>query len=326
MVLWDEIQQQPTVLAGMLESNRSASEAIAEWLAEQDISYVVIAARGTSDNAARYAQYLWGARNRMPVALAAPSLFGSFQSPPRLDHALVVGISESGQSPDLVAVLDEARRQGRPTLAITNHRVSPMAVAATKTFTTQLLAVAMLSAALGSDREMVRQLALVPTKITEVLARSETIDAVAEKMANIDRCVVLGRGYHHATAHEWALKLQELAYLVAHPYSTADFRHGPLAIVEPGLPVLAVATEGTLYEDVRDLLIEVRGRGAEVVAISDRADCPADHLITIPGGLPERLHPIEAIVAAQLFTYHLSLAKGIDPDRPRGLRKVTRTR
>jgi glucosamine--fructose-6-phosphate aminotransferase (isomerizing) len=137
--------------------------------------------------------------------------------------------------------------------------------------------------------------------------------------------VAVGRGYNHATAFEWALKIAELSYLVAQPFSAADFRHGPLALVEPGLVVLAVATDGPLYSDVVELIEVVRRGGAHVVAISDRDDCPADELVVLPGNLPEWLTPIPITVAAQLFTYHLTVARGLDPDDPRAIHKVTKT-
>ena len=341
MSLWEEIQSQPEVLGTLATSQMEPAREIAAWMAEQDFSYVVMAARGSSDNAARYAQYLWGARNRLNVALAAPSLYGPYRSPPDLGASLVVGISQSGESPDLLAVLTEGKNQGRPTLAITNRVDSPMArladqhldlaagpemaVAATKSYTTQLLAIGALSAAISGDAGMTEELQLVAPAVSRVLAKADGMMPPAQTLSSKDRCVVIGRGFHHSSAHEWALKIAELSYLVAQPFSAADFRHGPLAMVEPGLPVLAIATDGPLFDDVSDLLAQIREVGAEVVAISDRGDCPADHLIGLPTGLPEWLSPIPAIVAAQIFTYHLTRAKGADPDRPRRLKKVTRT-
>ncbi|MDH5293484.1 MAG: SIS domain-containing protein, partial [Acidimicrobiia bacterium] len=125
MTMYDEILQQPDVVARLLENNAPTFQRLAPFVAGS--SYALIAARGTSDNAARYAQYAWGARNRLSVGLAAPSLFGPYAGPPSLESAAVVGISQSGESPDLIAVLSEARRQGRPTLTITNHPDSPLA-------------------------------------------------------------------------------------------------------------------------------------------------------------------------------------------------------
>jgi glucosamine--fructose-6-phosphate aminotransferase (isomerizing) len=341
MSLWEEIMSQPRILSGFIKTQWDEVQAAADWMSRKKWSYVAIAARGSSDNAARYAQYLWGAHNHLNIALAAPSLFTLTDSPPSLDGSLAVGISQSGESPDLLAVLETANAQGRPTLAITNSPDSPMAaladrhldlsagaeraVAATKSYTSQLLAVAVLSAAMADRGEPATPLMAVPEAVGRVLDRAEEIRPAVLALRDETRCVVIGRGYQHATAFEWALKIAELSYLVAQPFSAADFRHGPLAMVEPGLVVLAVATDGPLFDDVADLLTVVRQGGARVVAISDRDDCPADDLILLPAGLPEWLTPIPATVAAQVFSYHLTVARGIDPDNPRGLHKVTKT-
>ena len=339
MTLWDEINSQTQVLATAYERLRAEAAALGKWIRGLEASYVVLAARGSSDNAGRYAQYLWGARNRLSVALTTPSLFGAYASPPNLDGALVVGISQSGESPDLLRVLEEANRQGRPTLAITNNAESPMAhlatrslelgvgveraVAATKTYSGELLAIALLSSAIANE-DHEEEFGSLPAVVDEVLSGQEQIGRAAVSLASHDRCVVIGRGFHHATAYEWALKIAELSYLVAQPFSSADFRHGPMALVEPDLAVLAVATEGPMFSEVSGLLEEIKSAGAKVVAISDRDDLPAQYLLKIPS-TPEWLSPIPAIVAAQVFTYHLTVARGHDPDRPRGLRKVTRT-
>ena len=339
MTLWAEINSQPQALAMAYERLRTEVGPLGQWIRESGATHVVLAARGSSDNAGRYAQYLWGARNRLSVALTTPSLFGAYASPPNLEGALVVGISQSGESPDLLGVIEEANRQGRPTLAITNNADSPMArlanrslaigvgeeraVAATKTYTGQLLAIALLSAAIANE-EQAEPFGRIGPFVEEVLATQDRVKQVALRLASHDRCVVIGRGFHHATAHEWALKIAELSYLVAQPFSSADFRHGPMALVEPGLAVLAVATDGPLFAELSDLLEEIRSAGAQVVAISDRDDLSTDYLLRIPT-TPEWLSPIPAIAAAQVFTYHLTVARGYDPDRPRGLKKVTRT-
>ncbi len=341
MSLWDEILSQPRVLGAFLEDRWHEVVSVADWISTKSFSYVVMAARGSSDNAARYAQYLWGAHNHLNVALAAPSLYTLFHSPPGLEDALVVGISQSGESPDLLAVLESGNAQGRPTLAITNNPDSPMAtladchldlaagpelaVAATKTYTSQLLAIAALSAAMAGDDGLTTLLRKVPVAVNQILDDAELIRPAVLALRDQTRCVVIGRGYNHATAFEWALKIAELSYLVAQPFSAADFRHGPMALVEPGLVVLAVATDGPLFEDLADLLRVVRRNGARVVAISDRDDCPADALVRLPQGLPEWTTPIPATVAAQVFTYQLTVARNDDPDRPRHLHKVTKT-
>lgn len=343
MSLWEEIAEQPAVLERMLAANAAAAIEVGRRVEAVAPRYAVVVARGTSDNAARYAQYVWGARNRLPVALAAPSLVGVYGTPPDLSAGLVVGISQSGRSPDLVAVVEEGRRQGAPTLAITNDPASPLAaaadhvidlcageeraVAATKTYTAQLAAVAMLSRAFAGEGPAGPDLAAVAPAVAGVLADPGPLEQLTPVLVGTDRCAVLGRGFNYATAHEWALKLQELTYVLAQPFSVADFLHGPVAVVEPGFPVLAVAVAGPAFEQTRDVLARLEAeRGARVVAVSDRDDLVAGSRLRVPAGLAEWLTPIPAIVAAQLFTHRLAVARGLDPDAPRGLRKVTLTR
>jgi glucosamine--fructose-6-phosphate aminotransferase (isomerizing) len=161
--------------------------------------------------------------------------------------------------------------------------------------------------------------------VDAVLHNEGGAEAAAATFADIEHCAVLGRGYNHATAFEWALKLQELTYVVAQPFSTADFLHGPIAVIEPGYPVLAVSVRGPTHEDLVAVLDRARSLGARVLTISDDPGLGAGMIATIPDGLEEWLTPIPAIVAAQIFCHRLTLARGLDPDRPRGLSKVTRT-
>jgi glucosamine--fructose-6-phosphate aminotransferase (isomerizing) len=203
-----------------------------------------------------------------------------------------------------------------------------LAVAATKTYTTQLLTVAMLSAALAGDDDAGAALDLVPAAIAGALALDDAIAAAAARYREMARCVVLGRGFHYATACEWALKLEELTYAVAEPYSTADFRHGPLAIVGSDFPVLAAVPSGAVFDDALALLTKVvRERGADLVVISDRDEALAlaRTPLRLAVALPEWLRPIADVVPAQLFCYHLARAMGRDTEAPRGLSKVTRT-
>jgi glucosamine--fructose-6-phosphate aminotransferase (isomerizing) len=343
MSLRTEIFEQPAVLARLLATQAAPAREAARAIRARDASWVFLAARGTSDNAAVYAKYLWGSRNRLPVALAAPSLFTLYRTPPRIAGAVVVGISQSGQSPDIVGVVAEGRRQGALTLAITNDPGSPLAaeaelvidlgtgperaVAATKTYTAQLLAIALLSAALAAE-DGEGALDRVPELVREALALDGEIEAAVARYRATGGCVVLGRGYNYATAAEWALKLKELTLVGAEPYSSADFRHGPVAIIGPGFPVLAAVPGGAVFEDVLALLTTlVEERGAELVAISNepRALALARTPLRLPVDLPEWLSPLVAIVPAQLFCYHLARARDLDPDAPRGLHKVTRT-
>jgi glucosamine--fructose-6-phosphate aminotransferase (isomerizing) len=320
-------------------------ERIARAIAARNVDYVFLAGRGTSDHAGIYAQYLLGSRNRLTVALAAPSLFTMYSQSPRLGNALVLGISQSGQSPDVVSVLEEGRRQGAITLAITNDATSPLAaaaemtldvragresaVAATKTYTAELLSLAALSVALsGSREEDIRALMRVPEVVRTALSLEPDAERIARRHRDMAHCVVLGRGYNYATAQEWGLKLKELAYVFTDVYSTADFQHGPIAIVEEGFPVLAVAPEGAVFTDHLALLQRLcEDYKADLVIISDSEDALAltEDGLCLPKGLPEWLSPLAAIVPAQLFCYHLTRCKGYDTENPRTLHKVTLT-
>jgi len=345
MSLYAEIFEQPAVLTRLLTTQRDAVLAIARDLRQRSVDYVFLAARGTSDNAGRYANYLWGAANQLPVALATPSLFTFYHQPPRLKNALVLGISQSGQSPDIVGVLEEGRRQGCPTLAITNCADSPLAkaadyvldicagperaVAATKTYTAELLALAMLSAALADDAAAWEALARVPDWVAQTLQQDSSIATAAVRYRYMQQCVVLGRGFNYATAFEWALKLKELTYVSAEPYSSADFLHGPIAMVERGFPVMAVAPTGQVYAPQMELLHHLKDDLlAELVIISNDESALAmgKSAIRIPAATPESITPIVSIPAGQLFAYHLTRAKGYDTEQPRTIRKVTETR
>ena len=344
MGLREEIFEQPAVLSRFLEQQSEAIERVAAAIHSREVDFVLLAARGTSDHAAVYAQYLWGARNRLAVALAAPSLFSLYGASPRLERALVVGISQSGQSPDVAEVITDARRQGALTLALTNAVDSPLAhgaefavdlsagvekaVAATKTYTAELMAVAALSVALDGDADSRAALARVPAAAAEALQQDEPARRIAVEDRELAHCVVLGRGYHYSTALEWALKLKELAYVLADPYSSADFQHGPIAVVEPGFPVLAVAPSGATLPDMLTLLRRLKDEHrAELLVISDdpQAQALSERALSLPAGLPEWLGPLGTILPGQLYCYHLTRAKGYDTETPRSIRKITLT-
>jgi len=343
--LRDEILEQPEVLARVLRAGPARVAAVAEAIRSRDVTYAVIAARGTSDHAALYAQYVLGVRNRLPVALAAPSIVSLYGVVPRFERAVVLGISQSGASPDVVGVVSTARAQGALTVALTNEPESPLAraaehvvdldagaeraVAATKTYTAELMVVALLSTALAGDDAARAELDLVPERVADALGAEASAAEIARQQVEMTRCVVLGRGFNYATAREWALKLKEIAGVLADPYSSADFQHGPLSLVESGFAVLAVAPSGPTMSDVGELLGRLRDeQGADSVVLSDARELEpvASHRIPMPPDVPEWLTPIVAIVPAQLHAYHLALAKRRDPEAPRHLRKVTLTR
>ena len=336
-----ELGESPALLERLLGSAVERVGVVARAVRERDIDVVVIAARGTSDHAALYGQYILGARNGLLVVPATPSLFSVYGAPPRLRHALVIGISQSGRSPDVVAVLDEARRQGSLTVAITNDPASDLAaaadhvielmagperaVAATKTYLAELAILAMLSSALSGDEASAAELRAMPDALRRALDEEQRIEALAHRWAGERACVVLARGFHYATAREWALKLKELAHLLADPYSAADFQHGPITLIGDGFPVLAIATAGPALEAMAELLGRLNAAGARLlVASDDAALLELGDPMRLPS-VPEWLSPLVAILPAQLFAYHLALARGLDTEAPRGLSKVTLT-
>ncbi len=343
--LYDEIYEQPEVIARLISEESGAIAGIADELRRRSIRYILIAARGTSDHAATYGKYLFASVLRLPVGLAAPSLYTIYGTPPHTGtEALVVGISQSGESPDIVTVLTEARHHGAATLAITNELDSPLAqtseftiachageeisIAATKTYTAQLTALALLAAHWSSDEQRHSEVQGLPRALGKVLAMADDVRAYSERYRYMESCVVLGRGYNYATAFEIALKMKELCYLLIDAYSPADFQHGPIAVIEQGFPVVVVAPSGEVYPDMLGLARELKDRGAELIAISDRPDVleMAVTPLQLPVTVPEWLSPVVCVVPGQLLAHDLTLAKGYDPDHPRGLRKVTLTR
>lgn len=342
--LLEEIYEQPVVLRRLVEAEMEPMIRLAHALNARDCRYAVIAARGTSDNAARYAQYLMGATLGMPVALATPSLHTRYGAHLRFDNALVIGISQSGASPDICTVISDARRSGAPTVAITNNPESPLAqaaefvvpihagiersIAATKTYTAQLATLAMLILSLANDTAGLAMLATIPDAVEATLALDGRMREIAGEMAGATAAIAIGRGYHYATAWEIALKLKELTRIVAEPYSAADFQHGPIALVHEHMPIVLIATRGAVADDLAALAVQLRNFGAHLTAISDipfileTVDRPAP----LPVSVEERFAPMTAVIAGQLLAFHLTRARGLDPDRPHGLRKVTETR
>jgi len=344
--LQKEILEQPQVLSNLQKTESKRIAGIARALNRADVHTIFLVARGSSDNAGLYGKYLFGSRNRRVVALATPSLFTLYKRTPDLAGCLVLAISQSGESHDILQVVEEGKRQGAKTLVITNRAKSPLArvaghvvplhagrersVAATKTYTAELMALAMLSAALRGSKKDKEDLRKVPSAVKKILddkSCAATLEA-AQRYRYTERLSVIGRGYNYATAFELSLKLKELAYLTAEPSSSADFRHGPIAMVERGFPVLLIAPKGKVFNDMLDLARHLQERQAELVAISDnrRLLTMADTPLPLRSGLPEWLTPITAVVPGQLFAMGLAQARGCPLDQPRGLSKVTRTR
>ncbi|MEU4801033.1 SIS domain-containing protein [Actinosynnema sp. NPDC023587] len=335
-----EIAQQPAIFADLV-SRRSSFSAVADAIRERQPRFVLLAARGSSDHAAIYAKYLTEVLLQLPAGLVSPSTTTLYGARPDLRDVLVVSVSQSGGSPDLLEVTQSARARGALTVAVTNTSDSPLngaaelavdvgagveqAVAATKTYSATLLALYLLVDAIrGGDGSAVEGIG--------DLARStldDSADAVAEAVQRyrfVDRVLTTGRGYSLPSAMESALKLAETSYLAARAYSGADLLHGPVAAVDGETAVLAVTSAGKGGEAMHDVLDAVHGRGADVLAVGSAADKVAAALRIPVAETAEEVAPILEILPVQRLAHGLALARGGDPDSPRGLNKVTRTR
>ena len=348
-----EIGEQPEAVARVLAAEGARCEALAAAAAERGIDLLYIAARGTSDHAAILAKYLFEIELRLPVCLAAPSVFTLYQAPVDLDRALVLGISQSGEAADAIEILRQARSRGVLTACITNNADSEMADAAefpllchageerslpaTKTYTTSLALLYRLAVAMGADARLAAGLQSAPDALRLTLDLDAVIAGWVERYRYMEECVVLARGVNQATAMETALKLTETSYVRAQPWSGADFLHGPIAAVDEGFPCILYLLEGRAKGPMLTLMHRLLEKNAECLLISDcdealavleerQAGGAGGRCVRLPSPVDEILSPLVAIVAGQLFAFHLARIKGRDPDAPRGLRKVTVTR
>ncbi len=345
----DEIFEQPVVLERLLKEGRLVARDIARRVNHFRPNFIFIVARGSSDNAATYARYVFESYSGLPVSLAAPSLFTLYHRPPDLRKAWVIGVSQSGESEDIVEVVREGTKQGAFTVAITNNPNSAIAqaanmvfdlkvgleksIAATKTYTGQLVALAMLAAEVSDDNGLRVGLERVPEAVTNALQLEAEVAELTTHPLYRDAAhsLVLGRGYNFATALELALKLKETSYVFTAPYSSADFLHGPFALAEKSLPAVLIGANGPAIPGLLELGQRLREHEVEIVTIGD--DQGLLKLATADGkalplnlkGIPEALSPIPCIVPGQLLSFHLALARGQNPDQPRGLHKITST-
>jgi glucosamine--fructose-6-phosphate aminotransferase (isomerizing) len=340
-----DMAEQPAVLRGLLGDGAAAIAEVAAEVARRRPRFVLFAARGTSDHAALYAKYLAEIRLGLPVGLASPSTLSVYGSRPDLTDVLVVGVSQSGGSPDLVNYVQVAGECGAFTVAVTNTPGSPLneaadlqvdvgagtelAVAATKTYTAELLALLLLFEGVRTGDGKVRPddlpgLAALPDLAEELLA-DHAASALSSRYRFANRIVVTGRGYAYPTAREAALKLMETSYLGAQAFSGADLLHGPLAMADPGLPVIAVVGNGPGGRAMTEVLERVVERGADLLVVGPEGTGPgAGHRIVTPS-VDEAVAPVLDILPLQALARHLAVARGDDPDAPRGLRKVTET-
>jgi glucosamine--fructose-6-phosphate aminotransferase (isomerizing) len=339
-----ELREQPAALARLLERQGAHADELGALLRRDDVRYLLIASRGSSSNAARYAQYLLGRASRVPVAFATPSLYTLYEQPPRLEGALVVGISQSGESPDVKAVVEEARRQGRPTIALTNAPESPLAcaaeavlpleageersVAATKTYLNSLGAIALLFSASTGDPRARAELERMPQQVEAQLEQSLADVAGVDRYRSIEGGTVVGRGINYGSAFEIALKIRELSGLLFEAWSAADLMHGPVAAITPGWPVIAVAPSGPALDSMETAIEGLAARRARllVIAEAERPLAHAETALRLVPGVPEWLSPLVTMLPGQLVALRLAELRGVDVDRPHGLQKVTLTR
>ncbi|WP_175410638.1 SIS domain-containing protein [Streptomyces sp. TRM64462] len=336
-----EMAEQPAVLRRILERGAPDIRATAQAIAARAPRFVLLTARGTSDNAALYAKYLLEIRAGLPCGLTSMSTTTAYGAKPDLTDVLVITVSQSGGSPDLVASTRAARESGAITLAVTNNPDSPLAAVseyhidilagpekalpATKTYTASLLALYLFVEGLrgGAGAEALR----LPEVAEQVLARRQEIRTLAARYRFAERMVITSRGYGYPTAKEAALKLMETSYIPALAYSGADLLHGPLAMVDNVSPVVAVVTAGRGGEALQPVLDRLRGRGADLFVVGPQAQVDAASAgFALPDdGIPEELQPILEILPLQLLAYEVTIARGQDPDAPRALAKVTET-
>lgn len=333
-----EIAEQPSTLARLLQSVGAIRET-ASRVRSAAPRFVLTSARGTSDHAALYLKYLVEINLGLPAGSASPSTLTTYRAEPAFDDVLWVAVSQSGESPDLVESTVRAREGGALTLAVTNAPESPLAtacelnidivagpelaVAATKSYTSQLLALYLLvDAWQGGDAAEAQALPEAAQGVLSAAVAGE----VAPRYRFVDRMITTGRGYAYPSALEAALKLMETLYLSAHGFSAADLMHGPFAMIDQDRPVVTIAPHGRAGDAMRPVLDRLIDRGADVILVGDPLQAAGlAGCIPLPAGLPEALSPVIEIMPLQQLAHAMSVARGFDPDAPRGLRKVTET-
>jgi len=340
-----EIEEIPAVVERIVAALEV--RAVAAEIALVRPRWIAIAARGTSDHAAVYAEYLIETHLGIPTGLAKPSVTTIYGASVDWSGGLVLAISQSGRSPDVVSVVTAARDAGALTVAITNDRSSPLALAAahtldclagpelavpaTKTYVAELAVLAALVDAVRPGSELADGLAGLPAALHSAIERTDTWladdgAATVADLAAADRALLVSRGYNLPTALELALKLKETCGLFAEAYSTADFAHGPLVLARSGIPVLAIRPDGEMGRLVDETVDAVRGRGGRVAVIGGREAASVPGALAIGDPLPEALTPLVFIVPGQLVVEATARSMGISPDAPDGLGKVTLTR
>lgn len=350
----DEIRQQPASIERTLKSEWKQTQKLRAFFENRRPRFIVLAARGTSDNAAQFGRYLIEMTTGIPVSLAAPSIYTLYQARVDLKDSLVVAISQSGESTDTNLVLERAKEAGAITVGITNEPESSLAklaeytflvragkeksVAATKTYSGQLFVFYLLAYALGAAIQL-DDLKKLPDLAQAALKLESEIAERAERYRFMDHAVVIGRGLNYANSFEYALKLMETCYVVAERFSSADLLHGPIAMLDASFPAFVLAPAGVTWQPIRELTERLISIKAETLLFTDKSNKEAQkvpglekRVVTIPvalsrrSALPEEIYtPIPYIIPGQLFAASLADVKGLNPDQPRTLSKVTRT-
>ncbi len=341
-LMLQEIAEQPAALEKTIAEEQSKVVRLGKSLKQRENDLIVLVARGSSDNAALFGRYLLEITTGIPVSLAAPSVHTLYRAKLNLKRALVIGVSQSGEGEDINRVLENAREGGAFTIGITNEPSSSMvglvdetllmhggqerSVAATKTFTGQMLLFYMLASALAKDGSS-RDYEKIPQFAARALEQKTAIIELVQRYVFMENCIVVGRGLAYANAYEFALKLMETCYVVAERFSSADFLHGPVAMIERHFPVILFAAPGVMLKGIQDLIDRLREMSADTLVITGDLEAAAKctRSIIMPREIDEFLAPIPYIIPAQLFAALLAEAKGLDPDKPRSLSKVTRT-
>jgi glucosamine--fructose-6-phosphate aminotransferase (isomerizing) len=334
-----EIHEQPAAWTRLQDEGRDAVVRAAATFRAAAPTQVVLLARGSSDNAAIYAQYLMQIGLHLPAALATPSVHTLYGTPVFPPGACVLAVSQSGASADLVQTLAAARQAGCLTLSITNDPASPLAagadahipllagpersVAATKTYTSELLALWMFTRAVGGRQPDAPELAAFGEQVLE--SADSACRRLAERLTGVRRLLAVGRGYGFASAREAALKLMETSYVMTQGLSAADAEHGPVAVLDPQTPLLAFASQGPGTPSMASVVAAARAAGAPVEVIGDGTLAGDSLPALLPADVPPDLAPLLEILPAQLLALELAVLGGNDPDRPRGLSKVTST-
>lgn len=343
MHMYDEIMEQPKILKKAGEYNTKVIGEIVQRIKSMKPDCIIIAARGTSDHAAVYAKYCFEAMTGTPVSLAAPSVVTIYKRSLDYKNKMVIGITQSGMAEDVRILLKEAKIQGALTVACTNTLCSPVAeeaefhlycnagkelsVAATKTFMAEMYLMAALAARQAGNNELTEELEKLPEKIGLLLSNADKIAASISGYKDMNSCFVLGRGFVYPVALEAALKMQETAYILGYAYAISDFWHGPLAMVSKGTPVFMYCSAGSMLPDELKMLQRLEEIGADVMAVTpDKKTAEkAGRFVIIPGADPVLL-PFFHLAVAQLFAYGLTMAKGLNPDNPRNIQKITITK